>query len=110
MQPPLGAEQSTTTPKTPKRYSIGNNKQNESILTKSEFDEIAQRIQNSLPGLSLVRSLLQAGKPIKDLRRQAEDACQRVTIKVKVLCLHKQKSFGGNHSFAYRVDVLDAGW
>lgn len=76
------------------------------LLSKSEFDSVAFRMTNSLPALTLVREVLSSPTPLRQAILRAEDACQKITVRSRVLSLHRKKGM----SLIYRLDVLDSGW
>ena len=52
-----------------------NGKEPELLLSKSEFDEIAFRMTNTLPALALVRDVISSPTPLRQAIMRVEDAC-----------------------------------
>jgi hypothetical protein len=78
-------------------------------LTHSEFDDITQRLEESLSGpISLLKDALSSKENLIALREKVDEACEKLTMKVNILGFQEQKSSSMQPSIVtdvYKIEI-----
>ena len=57
-------------------------------MTISEYEEIAQRLEQSLKQLDLVNDALQSKENLKNMKEKINRECDDMTLRVQIIKLH----------------------
>jgi len=79
-------------------------------LTITEYDEIAQRLEESLKPLDLLKTMLESAENLDALRKKVEHECEKMTIRIKFGGKQSERQSTQNTSVitdVYKITLVD---
>ena len=78
-------------------------------LTISEYEEIAQRHDDSLKQLVLVKDAVDTPENLKALRSRIERECEQITLRVIILKKQITRESQGQVTDVYKITIVNLG-
>jgi uncharacterized protein Yka (UPF0111/DUF47 family) len=79
-------------------------------LTVSEYDDIANRLEESLKQLELVRDTLSTNDNFTELRRKVDQTCEKLSVRVNILKRQDQIISANQPNYVtdlYKLELTD---
>ncbi len=79
-------------------------------LTITEYDEIAQRLEESLKPLDLLKTMLESAENLDALREKVEHECEKMTMRIKFGSKQSERQSTQNTSVitdVYKATLVD---
>lgn len=67
------------------------NRPNNLILNNSEYEDIVQRLVDSLPVLEQIKTASHVKEKFEDFQKEVEDKCEKLTLRAKIISYQGQK-------------------
>lgn len=61
------------------------------VLTNSEYEDIVQRLVDSLPVLERIKEASHQAEKFEEFQKEVDQSCEKLTLRAKVISFHCQK-------------------
>jgi AmiR/NasT family two-component response regulator len=67
------------------------NKPNNLVLTNSEYEDIVQRLVDSMPVLEQIKMASHRSESFQDFQKEVDKKCEKLTLRAKIISFVEQK-------------------